>query len=202
MYSSPRPVSELYQPEAPHQLVNAEVTNTNRIYGYTIAYEVDEHGNDVPYWSNTAVFRIAPRGMTEPVLVTNPKHTARFSVETLRGQGAVILALASGGADAVDLRKGDGVEIRPGQAYSYVNFSKRNSLLLKDVATPAFEQEDEAKLAMSSDLSLRMAGGNNGRPRKGALDIYAEAARGIQPGYRPLPARFFELLGEAIAGRL
>jgi mannose-6-phosphate isomerase-like protein (cupin superfamily) len=190
-----RPVSEVYS-AAPHQINDAEPTEHYDAWRYSVGYEVDQNGNDVPAWGNTTIFRIREDGMTEPVYVTKPEHTASFKVDVLAGRGALIRALASGATEMVELQEGDQFVVRPGQAYSYVNTGKKD-LLLRDIALPAFRTGDDIELTKSG---LKP---ENGVPRHSAVTSYVHVET---PGGKPidvaLPTIFYDLLGQAAAGKL
>lgn len=188
------PVSEVYLP-APHQISDVDPTEHHEAWGYSLGYEVDENGNDVPHGGNTAVFRIREDGMTEPVYVTKPEHTATFTVDVLAGRGALIRAFASGATEMVGLEEGDQVVIRPGQAYSYVN-TGRKDLLLHDVATPAFQLGDDIELTESGPKPAR------GIPRHSEVTSYVHGTFNGKPKSIALPSKFYDLLGQAAAGKL
>ncbi len=171
-----RPVSEVYGPADGNSLINIVPNEHYKAWNYEVAYEVDKYGEDVPDWGNTAIFRIFPGGMTEPVYVTKPDYTARFTLNVLGGSGLLIRALASGAVEEVSLKEGDECVIEPGQAYSYVNTGD-SDLLLHDVAMPAFRDGDEGKLAEARTFS------QNDKMRK-------------------IPGRFYDAIGQAAAGRL
>jgi len=189
-----RPVSEVYWP-APHQINDEDPTEHYEAWGYSIGYEVDENGNDVPHWGNTAVFRIREDGMTEPVYVTKPEHTATFTVNVLAGRGALIRALASGATEMVELEEGDQLVIRPGQAYSYVNTGKKD-LLLHDVAMPAFQLGDDIELTESGPKPA------HGVPRHPEATSYIHGTVNGKSRSISLPTKFYDLIGQAAAGKL
>lgn len=146
------PVSEVYVPREPMEaegtrVVDEPVTAKYHSWGYTIGYLVDAEGKNYPEGCNTAIFRIAPGGMTEPVFVTKLDEGAVFEVDSVTGVGKAIVARASGVVEEVDFDT-DRVEIRPGDAYSYINTGDED-LVLYDLATPAFREGDDVEITSS-----------------------------------------------------
>lgn len=141
--------SEVYTPEGSNRIIDEEVVGKYLDWGYSIGYEVDSQDNPVPTGGNTAVFRILPGGLTEPVFVTKPQEEAEFRVRVLGGVGKVIVAQAQGEVAEVDLFEGVEYVIRPGDAYSYINTDDLEDLILHDVARPAFEDGDDIELTSS-----------------------------------------------------
>jgi len=149
MYQAPQPASELYQPTAPNQIVDEPVTPHYEQWGYSIGYELGQDGLGVPENGNTAIFRIAPLGLTEPVFVTKPEDEATFTVKVLAGNGMFIRANKAGEVDQIPLEKGVEVVVHPGEAYSYKNTSENTDLVLYDVALPAFNAGDDVEITSS-----------------------------------------------------
>jgi hypothetical protein len=118
-----RPVSEIYA-NPPYILDEEPAGGHYADWGYVLAHERDEAGNDVPKWGNTVIFRILTGGMTEPVYVTKPDSHAEFNVEVLGGEGVLIRAFSTGAVETRPLAEGHRVKVTPGQAYSYVNIGK------------------------------------------------------------------------------
>jgi len=181
-------VSEVYRPDSPLTVVDELPNEQYEGWGYSLAMLKDGNGNDVPPWGNTAIFRIFEGGMTEPVYVNKPELTARFTVNVLAGSGILIRALASGAVEKLPMNEGDEFIITPGQAYSYVNASEKdsdNDLILHDVAMPAFRADDEIKL-----MACR-------------VDI-SDYPTVLRPDGRELnlAKRFYDLVFQACAGRL
>ncbi|HEX7368412.1 MAG TPA: hypothetical protein VF261_02025 [Candidatus Saccharimonadales bacterium] len=143
------PVSEKYMPTPGHILTDVPVDKHYATWGYTIAYETDEHGQNVPEGGNTAIFRIAPRGPTEPVYVTKPDPKATFTVNVLEGEGLFIRATKDGQVEETPLKKGGTVVVRPGDLYSYKNLSDSGDLVLHDEALPAFQTGDDVEVTQS-----------------------------------------------------
>lgn len=141
--------SEAYTPEGSNRIIDEEVVGKYLDRGYSIGYEVDEQDQPVPTGGNTAIFRISPGGLTEPVFVTKPQEEAEFRVRVLGGVGKVIVTQAEGEVSQVDLFEGVEYVIRPGDAYSYINTDSSEDLVLHDVATPAFEDGDDVELTSS-----------------------------------------------------
>jgi mannose-6-phosphate isomerase-like protein (cupin superfamily) len=193
--STPAPVSEAYQPELPHQIQDVAPNEHYETWGYSIGYEVDEAGNNVPHWGNTAVFRIYEDGMTEPVYVTKPEHTATFTVSVLAGKGALVRALASGATETVELKEGDQVVIRPGQAYSYVNTGKED-LILHDEALPAFRPGDDVELTQSLTQGERLP-----KHSDTTSYIHTETANGTIKTIA-LPSEFYDRIYQAANGKM
>lgn len=183
------PVSEVYRPPAPNHLADAPLTDSYRRWGYSIGYELDEHGTAVPPGGNTAVFRIAPHGLTEPVFVTKPEQEATFTVNVLGGNGLFVRATPDGQVEELPLTQGTQVVVRPGEAYSYVNTSEDHDLILHDVALPAFQPDDEVDLTMSHLVDQAPT------PQAGYSICVARTNTGdLLPV--ELPSRFFERLGQ------
>lgn len=141
--------SEVYTPEGSNRIIDEEVVGKYLEWRYSIGYEVDEQNQPVPNGGNTAIFRILPGGLTEPVFVTKPQEEAEFKVRVLGGVGKVIVAQAHGEVSQVDLFEGVEYVIRPGDAYSYINTDGSEDLILHDVATPTFEDGDDVELTSS-----------------------------------------------------
>ncbi len=191
-----RPVSEVYA-NPPNQIKDVEPDEHYGDWGYTVAYELDENGNNVPSWGNTAIFRILEGGMTEPVYVTKPDSSATFDISVLAGQGVLIRALATGAVEPpIELKEGDKVTIKPGQTYSYVNTGKKD-FLLHDVARPAFRPGDDVEVLQAfgreQTIGTRLT-------ESSALLAYERPDGSIYR--RALPNKFFDLIGEAMAGRM
>src|SRR4051812_36119532 len=118
------PVSEVYVPEPGNRLTDEPTDGIYDQWGYSIGYETAENGLNVPANSNTAIFRLAPCGLTEPVVVLKPAP-AEFTVRVLQGHGKLIRA-HNGRREVRSMQAGqdDEVIIKPGDAYSYVNTSR------------------------------------------------------------------------------
>ncbi len=190
-YEPSLPVSEIYQPQDPNQLVDEPITPDSDYekFGYTIAYELDREGIPVPEGGNTAVFRIPPGGLTEPVFVTKPEADSTFTVTVLQGQGRLILAREDGQVEETELATGSEVVVRPGDAYTYVNTGDNEDLLLHDVARPAFKAGDEVKLYVSAVPE------HTPRPEAGFSTTIARTSTG-ELRQIDLPTRFFNLLSD------
>lgn len=193
MSQLPRPVSEVYQPAAPNELRDAALNRHYETWGYSIGYEVDAAGQSVPEGGNTAVFRVLPMGMTEPVFVTKPEPDATFTINVLAGQGKLIRAKTTGEVEEVDLREGTAVVIRPGEAYVYKNTDEVSDLVLHDVALPAFSYGDDVELTSSRLYYCNIPDDREGynacmivTPEHKLAAIY-------------VPERFFDLVGAAAA---
>ena len=141
-----RPVSEIYQPTNNAHHIQDE--SKNEVWRYTIGYECNKSDQPVPEGGNTAIFRVAPKGLTEPVFVTKPEGEATFTVTVLDGKGVFVRARADGTVDEIPLETGSQVVVLPGEAYSYANTGETD-LLLHDVALPAFRPGDEADITSS-----------------------------------------------------
>ncbi len=183
------PASESYEPPAPNQIVDEPTTEKYAQHGYSIGYEVDAEGQPVPEGGNTAVFRISPKGRTEPVFVTKPEGNATFTVKVLEGQGRLIKATAEGQVEEIDINKGSEVVVRPGDAYSYANTSDREDLLLHDVAMPAFKAGDDVDLYKSELPTSRP------QPQEGYSTVVARSNIGELVTVN-LPQQFFDLLSK------
>lgn len=134
-------VSEVYSPVAPNVLHDEPITEHYKKWGYSIGYETLPEGQNLPEGGNTAVFRIAPDGLTEPVYVTKPENDATFTVKVVSGNGELIRARANGDTEKVALCAGTQVVIEPGEAYAYNNTDPLEDLILHDVALPALRPE-------------------------------------------------------------
>jgi mannose-6-phosphate isomerase-like protein (cupin superfamily) len=192
---SKRPIGEVYTPPADHLLLAIVPNEHYRAWNYDIARELDAEENEVPEGGNTTIFSLHPDGMTEPVYVTKPTYTASFSVSVTAGEGRLIRGLPDGSAETVELDPGTLVTIKPGQAYSYVNTGEDN-LVLHDMAVPAFEPGDDAQL----NVSLRPEGKiSKARPTSSYCIIKDLDGK---PRELILSNRFWDLIGQAAAGRL
>ncbi|HRV75926.1 MAG: hypothetical protein H6799_01300 [Candidatus Nomurabacteria bacterium] len=147
-----KPASEVYVPGQPMEaegtfIQDEDVSPKYQIWGYTIGYLLDSGGRAYPEGCNTAIFRIAPGGMTEPVVVTKPDEVAVFEVDSVSGSGKAVVARANGVVEEIDFDT-DRVEIRPGDAYSYINTGNED-LVLYDLAIPAFNEGDDIEITSS-----------------------------------------------------
>jgi GNAT superfamily N-acetyltransferase len=183
-------VSEVYQPPSPQLIQDAPVSEHYHAWGYRIGYVVDGTGQSVPESGNTAVFRIFPHGMTEPVFVTKPEEGATFTVNVLSGTGKLIKVSTSDEVEEVSLSKGSEVVIRPGEAYVYQNTSDDTDLMLHDVALPTFRSGDDVELTSSSLVPPKP------QPRAGYSSCVAVTPEGGTKIIE-LPTRFYELVGGA-----
>lgn len=182
-------VSEVYEPPIGHVIQDDPFVQHYPEQGYSIAYEFSQAGESVPEGGNTAVFRIFPHGVTEPVYVTKPEEEATFTVRVLSGAGVMIRATADGQVEQVPLTKDAEVVVRPGEAYSYQNTGDHDDLVLHDVALPAFQSGDD--LALTSSLVPKSAP----EPREGYLATVVETAEGER--VIETPVEFSELLSAA-----
>jgi len=194
MSISARPVSEIYTPQSLNKLIPPEPSDHYAAWGYDIAYEVDRNEEAFPDGSNTAIYRIYPGGMTEPVWVTKKEPDSKFQLTVLLGQGVLIRAIP-GGPPHLNKLDGNNPVIRPGWAYSIVNTGDTD-LLIRDVATPAFQAGDDVELTKSQS-----------HPGKGPLippeDMFYTSIETEQGELNTIwAATFFDTLGEAAAGRL
>lgn len=193
------PVSEVYQPLHPRQLVDVPVNDHYETWGYSLAHEVGADGQDVPGWGNTAVFRI--HDMTEPVYVTKPTHTSTFEVAVLAGEIQVVKALASGAVTNDKLQTGDKTVIKPGQAYFYANVGKGDAVL-HDTARPRFEPGDDVELTGSFFESFESPLLTMARAVRSEAGSYCigRTLKG-EPKLFKLPSLFFDLLAESMTKR-
>lgn len=182
--------SEAYSPPAPHVLNDAPIDNHYDKWNYSIGYEVGSDGQSVPEDGNTAVFRIYPQGLTEPVYVTKPQEEATFTVNVLSGTGRFIRSTEDGQVDEIDLATGSEVIVHPGEAYCYENTSDSEDLILHDVALPAFESGDDVELTASLLREVKSS------PRNGQAACVVKKSNGEIQTIN-LPVRFFDLLSEA-----
>jgi hypothetical protein len=187
---SERPASEVYEPPKPNRLEEEPDSAKNTAWGYSIAYEVNPEGQAVPEGGNTAVFRIHPQGMTEPVFVTKPEQEATFTVNVLAGSCRLIRTRADGTVDDIELKTGSAIEIHPGEAYIYKNTSPNEDLVLHDVARPAFKEGDEVEL-MSSVIPETPP-----TPKEGYSAAVVRTSEGELRTVE-LPSKFYDLVGEA-----
>jgi hypothetical protein len=188
-----RPVSEAYSPEAPHRIFDVEPSEHYQAWGYTLGYEVNEHGNDVPHWGNTATIRIHKRGMTPPKYVTKPDADRCLTIDVAAGRGMLLRALTSGATEVIQLNEDDRVGIKTGEAYSLVNIDERD-FILRCVAIPAFQPGDDIELTKSELPSYRL------RQSEATACVYA-TTEGKQKRVS-LPAKFYDLVGQAAADQL
>lgn len=147
-----QPASAAYTPGEPMEdegtsIQDEPVLPKYQAWGYTIGYLLNGDGDAYPVGCNTAIFRISPGGMTEPVYVTKPDEEAVFEVDSVSGAGKAIVARANGVVEEVDFDT-DRVEIKPGDAYSYVNTGDED-LVLYDLAIPAFQEGDDVEITSS-----------------------------------------------------
>jgi len=147
-----QPASGAYGPRPPMEdegtfVQDEPVSPKYQTWGYTIGYLVGSEGGPYPEDCNTAIFRIAPGGMTEPVYVTKPDEEAVFEVDSVSGTGKAVIARANGVVEEVDFDT-DRVEIKPGDAYSYMNTGDED-LVLYDLAIPAFQEGDDTEITFS-----------------------------------------------------
>lgn len=177
---SERPAFEAYTPKGPFEA-----------WGYSC--------DDVPSWSTETTLRIYEGGMTEPVYVTKANHTATSTVDILCGQGKLIRTLSSGAPEVIKLSKGDQVVICPDQAYSFVNTGK-DDLLLHDYTRPASRPEDNIKLN-SSLIPVPEELETVPQALSASSYCHAETTDG-KIRTIILPDRFFDLLGQAAAGKM
>lgn len=183
-------VSDVYRPgNLSHHIEDEPATGHYKTWGYTIGYNFDEANQPVPEGGNTAIFRIAPRGLTEPVYVTKPEEEATFTVDVLDGNGVFIRANANGTVDRTTLSKGSTVVVHPGDAYSYANTGETD-LILHDVALPAFKAGDDAEITSSLIPE--------GRPTP--KDSYVACVVTTTDGNRviELPTAFFDAMSEVM----
>lgn len=143
-----RPVSEIFRPSESLRVVDVPEEDNYRDFGYSIAYFEDADGNPIPEHGNTAIFRIFPGGMTEPVFVTKPEKEATFTVIVVQGTGKMIRVTQDGHVDEIPFEADDKIVVRPGEAYSYVNTGDED-VILYDTALPAFGAGDEIDLSYS-----------------------------------------------------
>jgi hypothetical protein len=185
-----RPVSEVYRPDdSNHHVENDPITGHYETWGYSIGYEFDENDNPVPEGGNTAIFRVTPMGLTEPVLVTKPEDGATFTVNVLNGKGLLIRAKVDGSVERTPLTKGVRVVVSPGEAYSYAN-TDNDDLVLHDVALPAFKSGDDVEIT-SSLVPEQIP-----TPKDG----YASCVVNTIEGYRviELPNAFFDAMSDVM----
>lgn len=180
-------VSAIHEPAAPNRIEDEPFDDHYRAWGYSLGYEQDADGQFVPEGGNTAIFRIFPYGMTEPVFVTKPQEDATFTVTVLSGEGELIKATSDGEVENIYLKKGTEAVIRPGEAYFYRNISQHKDLVLHDVALPAFEPDDEAKLT-SSYIPERAP-----QPEEEQLSCAVKTSDG-RTATVDLPAKFYNLV--------
>jgi mannose-6-phosphate isomerase-like protein (cupin superfamily) len=185
-----RPASEVYQPNESNRLEDAPDSEKNLAWGYSIGYEVNPEDQAVPEGGNTAVFRIHPQGMTEPVFVTKPEREATFTVNVLTGSCRLIRARADGTVDDVELKAGDTVTVHPGEAYVYKNTSPNEDLVLHDVARPAFQEGDEVELMSSVVPDATPV------PKDGYSACVVRTSEG-EIRTIEVPSKFYDLLAEA-----
>ena len=145
----PLPVSFFYQPEAPNYVSYKPLTDQFERWGYALGFELDEGDLPVPEDGNTALFAIAPQGMTEPQYVSKSEDDATFTVTVIGGSGLLIRQTAEGVLDQVPLEPDSQAIIHPGDMYSYKNMSLKYDLILRDIARPAFQEGDEIELTSS-----------------------------------------------------
>lgn len=180
------PVSDVYKPQdATHHIQDEPATDHYANWGYTIGYEFDTADLPVPQGGNTAVFRIASKGLTEPVFVTKSEPEATFTVKVLDGIGTFIRAGADGTVDQVRLEKGSQVVVHPGEAYSYANAADAD-LILHDVALPAFKAGDDV------DLTSSLVPEERPMPKDGYSSCVVATAGSIR--VIELPSAFYDAL--------
>ncbi len=187
--TSMQPASEYYSQAEPNQLSDQPIDEPGSPYSdynYTIAYESDEDGNPVPEGGNTAIFAIHPHGLTEPVYVTKPEEDATFTVTVLAGKGRFVRATQAGEVEVVPLEVGSTVVVRPGDAYSYRNDDDTQTLVLHDVALPAFRAGDDLDLRASTVPEQKPT------PEPGFSIAAVKTAEGVKQV--SLPNRFWELV--------
>ncbi|MDQ5913744.1 MAG: hypothetical protein QG623_363 [Patescibacteria group bacterium] len=188
-----KPVSEAIAAFPGTEIKDEPVTPHYQAWGYTIGYLVDSEGRNLPKGSNTAFFRIAPGGMTEPVYVTKPEVGSIFTIKAMRGFGRAIITRANGDYEESNLTDGP-VVINPGDSYSYVNDGS-DDLVLHDLATPEFKEGDDADLTVSAYPAPH----GNPIPQKDHSCIVLETKDG--PKVIELPDKFWNTLGRASSGK-
>jgi len=187
----PQAASAVYKPPKPNTLQDEPLTDHYENWGYSIGYEVDTEGQPVPEGGNTAVFRISPHGMTEPVYVSKPEENATFTVSVVSGKGEFIRATEDGKVENLFLSKGEEVVIRPGEAYFYRNTDQFDDLVLHDVALPAFQPGDDVELTSSYVPEYAP------EPQEGRLSCLAKSPSGESVRV-DLPEEFYEEVSRAL----
>jgi hypothetical protein len=191
-----RPVSEVYKRHPAHRIIDAQPEGPYAAWGCTLALEFDQDSTSIPHWGTTAIFNLAEDGMTEPVYITKSDHAAAFTVKVLSGKGMLLRAWPSGATEAVSLQEDQVDVIGSGQAYSYVNTGSQ-SLLLREVAIPAFAPGDDLELNQSLLRPDR-----DRQNRAAAVDYTYYETNDGQLKSIILPSKFYALLGQAAAGLL
>lgn len=187
------PVSEMIAAFPGTKVQDEPITPHYQTWGYTIGYLVDDEGRSLPKGSNTAFFRIAPGGMTEPVYVTKPEVGSTFTIKTMGGFGKAVIVRANGSYEESGLREGS-IVINPGDSYFYVNDGSEE-LVLQDVATPEFKAGDDAIL----NVSTWPAPGGTPTPQEEHSSVVIDTASG--PKVIELPNKFWDTLGRALKGQ-
>lgn len=190
-------VASIYTPATGNQLEDVAFEEHYPTWGYSLAME---HGglNDGEV-QNTAIFRIFPGGLTEPVYVTKQEPNATFEVMALSGRGlCVIYQKMPNNRDMVRyIEMGPtqpAVTIVPGMAYSYLNMTGED-LVLHDTACPAFKAGDDAPMF----TSLLPDKANVPQPKEG----YSACIVATRDGTRTLevPNEFYEPIYRQLAAR-
>jgi mannose-6-phosphate isomerase-like protein (cupin superfamily) len=184
------PVSEVIAVPSDTEVQDEPISSRYQTWGYTIGYLVDSEGQSLPEGSNTAFFRIAPGGMTEPVYVTKPEADSTFTIKAIRGFGRAVIVRCNGEYEEPSFGQ-DSVVIKPGDSYFYINDGDED-LILHDVATPKFKEGDDADL----NVSVHPAPHGTPTPEKGYSSVVIETKDG--PKVIELPNKFWDTLGRAL----